>query len=330
MGHSISEGLRGVAFILALFACVVVHEFGHALTAKRFGVKTKDITLYPIGGIASLESMPEKPSQELLVASVGPAINLVIAFVIWLGLKFTGKGVNLSEILNFNYQEMSFASSLFSANIILALFNLIPAFPMDGGRVLRSALAMFMDPLKATSIASRAGQFLAIIFVFFGFFYNFWLVFIGLFIFLGAGAEVRTEEIKHFLEGVRVEDVMMTNFSVLNPDTTVESAAGNYLNSNEKSFVIMDGNNVSGILGYKTIIEALHKGIHDTKIREIMQKEFVKFKCGELVKVKLPLLQRQEQSLFPVLCNDQLVGVISLENLQKWIQTRPDNAVLRT
>ncbi len=178
-------------FILALFVCVIFHEFGHALTAKRYNIQTKDVTVYPIGGVATLESMPRKPKQELMVAFAGPAVNIVIAAALWIYMQLSATMPVWTVLKNVDHmQTESFVFNLFVANIILAVFNLIPAFPMDGGRVLRALLAFKMDRSKATRIAAEVGQFLAILLVFLGFFFNFWLVFIGLFIYLGAIAKL--------------------------------------------------------------------------------------------------------------------------------------------
>src|SRR5205085_9873264 len=176
-------------FVLALFGCVVLHEFGHALTAKRFGVVTRDITLYPIGGISSFESMPEKPAHELLISLAGPAVNIVIAIALWIYLQYSGRIPDLAAMTEAQMAQLPFLYSLFLANLILAIFNLVPAFPMDGGRVFRALLGFAMSKTTASRIAAALGQFLAIIFVFLGFFYNFWLVFLGLFIYLGAAGE---------------------------------------------------------------------------------------------------------------------------------------------
>jgi len=323
MGHGFSEGLAGSVFVIALFTCVVLHEFGHSLTAKRFGVQTKDITIYPIGGIASLESMPAKPVQELQVALAGPAVNVVIAGILWIYLSTTGQAPDLTTMHNIRLSGASFALNLMYANIILAVFNLIPAFPMDGGRVLRSLLAMKMESVKATSVAAKTGQFLAILFVFFGFFYNFWLVFIGLFIFLGAGAESKAEEMKNALQGVRATNVMMSKFVVLHPENTLQKASRHLLNSNEKSFVVMENDKVVGILDYKNIVDGLHDGKVNQKIEAFMQKDFLSFENSEYLSDRFNLIQQENQSLFPVMNKDKLVGVISLDNINKWIQAKP-------
>ncbi len=319
LGHSISAGLDGVIFILVLFACVILHELGHALMAKRFKVNTRDITLYPIGGIASLESIPTEPSQELMVTLAGPAVNLVIGILLWIYLHITNQMPDLETIRSGTIFNFPFAFSIMYANIALAVFNLIPAFPMDGGRVLRSLLAMKLDHSKATEIAARIGQFLAIVFVFIGFFYDFWLVFIGMFLFLGASSESRIGEIKYALEGIRVKDVMVTKFTSLTTDSTIHEASKSLVNTNEKSFLVMRDDNVEGILDYKDIIEALHNGEGQKTVEAYMQKEFIWIGYEDQLSDIFPVIRMGKQSLFPVKGNDKLTGVINSENIDKWI-----------
>ncbi|HNN00722.1 MAG TPA: site-2 protease family protein, partial [Turneriella sp.] len=181
------QALLTVAYIITLFGCVVLHEFGHALTARRFGIVTRDITLFPIGGMARMEKMPEKPMQELLVAIAGPMVNVVIAAGLFAYMHFSPT-VYLIEFPKGPMTPDLFLPTLFLVNVLMAVFNLIPAFPMDGGRILRALLALKFERTRATQIAANLGQVIAIGFVFVGLFYNIWLVFIGIFIYLGAGA----------------------------------------------------------------------------------------------------------------------------------------------
>ncbi|MCL4176967.1 MAG: site-2 protease family protein [Verrucomicrobia bacterium] len=194
--QNVDAALRGVAFIVALFGCVVLHELGHALMAGRYGIKTRDITLLPIGGIARLEKMPENPLQELWVALAGPAVNVVIAAVLLVGLAATGGFTPLEEI---SATGGAFWQRLMVLNIVLVAFNLLPAFPMDGGRVLRARLAMRLGRRRATAIAANVGQGMAILFGIIGFFYNPFLIFIGIFVYLGAQAEAGMVEMQSAL-----------------------------------------------------------------------------------------------------------------------------------
>ena len=302
--------------MLCLFACVVIHEFGHALTAKRFGIVTRDITLYPIGGISSFEEMPEKPSQELLVAIVGPFVNLAIAAVIFIVLAVAGgfpsaasvEGVN--DILN-----MPFLFGLMLANIVLAVFNLIPAFPMDGGRALRAFLSFWMDKVTATRIAAGLGQMLAIGFVFLGFFSNFWLVFIGLFIFLGAGSEVAFARMRSALSGLTTRDALMHRFTRLAPDASLGDAAGTLLNSQETAFVI-DGQPVA-ILTKDDIIRGLTEAGVEGKASHYAVTEIQTVDADTPLSDLLQKVMRADQQVAVVLDAGQPIGLIDRENIEE-------------
>jgi Zn-dependent protease len=182
----VTGAVQGVVLILALFACVLLHEFGHAFAARGFGIRTPDITLLPIGGVARLNRIPEKPWQELVVAIAGPLVNVVIIVVLILVMQ-TSAAIDQPEDLE--SPAFGFLDKIVYVNKMLVLFNLIPAFPMDGGRVLRALLAMAMPYVRATQIAAWIGQGLAVAFGIFGIFFNPWLVFIAYFIFVGARQE---------------------------------------------------------------------------------------------------------------------------------------------
>jgi Zn-dependent protease len=179
--------VQGVLFILALFACVLLHEFGHAFAARGFGIETPDITLLPIGGVARLSRIPDKPWQELVVAIAGPLVNVVIAGVL---IFVIHTSASLEQLEYLENPRVELLAKLASVNVMLVLFNLIPAFPMDGGRVLRALLAMVMPYARATQIAAWIGQGLAVVFGIFGIFGNPLLIFIAFFIFVGAQQEV--------------------------------------------------------------------------------------------------------------------------------------------
>lgn len=182
-----------LVYIVALFAIVVLHELGHALTARRYGIRTRDIILLPIGGVARLERMPRDPRQELLVALAGPAVNVALAIALYALVRLTGAAPSADlYTVDLISSTRAFMYQLVIVNIMLAVFNLIPAFPMDGGRVLRAVLAMRMSSYaRATSIAARVGRLLAVLLGFVGVyeFQNPFWVLIALFVWMGAGSE---------------------------------------------------------------------------------------------------------------------------------------------
>lgn len=317
-GHDLSRVSSGVLFIFALFLCVVLHEFGHALVARRFGVLTHDITLYPIGGIASLESMPEKPVQELLVGIAGPAVNLAIAVFLWAYLSFSGQLQGLSLInMSHDMAEIPLLINLLYANIILALFNLIPAFPMDGGRVFRGFLSFFMDRIRATRIAAGLGQILAIVFVFLGFFYNFWLVFIGLFIYLGAGGEAVYEQTKSSLEGLTIKDALMRRFSVIGPGETLKRAVDLLLNSQETEFVIAAGNKAIGLLTKDEIIRGLAEAGLDAPVSAYMNTDYLILQSDSKLSDFYRHVAEKGKSLALVMDNGVFQGLIDSQNIEE-------------
>jgi len=319
-GHGWWQGVWGALFVLALFACVVLHEFGHALTARQFGVSTKDITLYPIGGIASLEGMPEKPAQELAVGLAGPAVNFAIALVLWLYLETTGQTFELRGILNsHDMTQVPFLWNLLFANVVLAVFNLIPAFPMDGGRVFRALISFFTDRIRATRIAAGLGQLLAILFVFLGFFYNFWLVFIGLFIFLGAGGEATLELTRKALVGLKVGDALMRRFTLLNPDDSLGDAARALLNSQETEFVVADRGRPVGLLGKHDIIRGLSERGKDALVAEFMTRSFVVLDPETTLEDFFGRVLEKDQPAI-VMDGEELLGLIDRENLEERLQ----------
>jgi len=187
----IKEGYKqaglSVLFVCAIFTCVVIHELSHSLVARRFGREPKSITLLPIGGVATIDMMPTKPSQEIAISIVGPVTNIVIAILLAL-VGGSSVAVALTNHSNLTASQI-FITDLIAANIMLAVFNLIPALPMDGGRIFRSILALKFGFLRATLWAVTIGKVIALFFIALGFFYNPWLALIGFFIFAGANSE---------------------------------------------------------------------------------------------------------------------------------------------
>ncbi|SFN43404.1 site-2 protease family protein [Salegentibacter flavus] len=314
------QGILGVVFILALFLCVTLHEFGHALTAKRYDINTKSITLLPIGGLARLEKFPEKPMQELLVAIAGPLVNLVIGVFILLVLLAFNSFPSFSEPMNLmNFSGVGFWYNLLFANMILAIFNLIPAFPMDGGRILRALLLFKFERGKATKIAAGIGQFLAIGFVFLGLYANIFLVFIGIFIYLGAGAEAEMEMTKTSLTGYKVKDILMKQFARLSPRDNLGKAVELLLDGQAHDFVIVEEGKVLGILSRNDLIKGLSEKGNSSPVTDAMQTDFLSLDPEMPLQEVYQQILEQSISVAPVVQNGELLGIIDKENIYEFI-----------
>ena len=316
-GFNTEQIIWSVIFILAIFVCVTLHEFGHALAARRYHIQTKDITLYPIGGVARLEKMPDKPVQELIVALAGPAVNFVIVAALFIFLKLTQIPTDFSVLTHVTADN--FLLSLAIVNLWLAVFNLIPAFPMDGGRVLRALLSFRLNRVLATRIAATIGQIIAVMFVFAGFFNNPFLIFIGLFIFLGAMAEAEMVKSESALKGHTVEEISMKEIPVLNRKDTIEKAVEQLLNGQAKNFLVMDDGKPFGVLGRDGIIKALKEHSKDALIETTADRNLQYIDVKEPVENALILLQVHKNSLLLVTKNNQIQGVVDMENILEYI-----------
>lgn len=309
--------ISGVGFILALFGCVLLHELGHALTARHYGLQTRHITLLPIGGVASMEGMPKDPRQEILVALAGPAVNLVIGIGLFLWLSITRSDA-LGEGLSF--ASGSFTERLMIVNFILAIFNLLPAFPMDGGRVLRAALALRMNHNQATQIAARIGQALALWLGFIGLLYNPFLMFIALFVWIGATAEAGMEEIKTHMTGVTAAQVMLHDFQILSPGDPLSRAIELTLLGSQKDFPVMQGTTMVGVLSQKQLLQGLQKAGDRALVKDWMETDVQSVDVREPLDSVLERLQGCGCRLLAVTDRGRLVGVLDLDNVMEWIR----------
>jgi Zn-dependent protease/CBS domain-containing protein len=316
-GSDLTTTLLSVGFVLTIFLCVVLHELGHSLTAKQYGINTKSITLLPIGGVASLERMPESPKQELLIAVAGPAVNVVIAFILWLALP------PLTSVPDEEFfariTPANFFYMLFFVNLMLVVFNAIPAFPMDGGRVLRALLAFKLGRVRATQIAANLGQILAILFIFIGFFSNPFLILIGVFVFFGAYTENMMVQHLDFLRGHSVREGMMTSFVKLAPTDTVRDALNKLLSTSEHDFIVENEDQVVGTLSRMQLIQAVKNEQIQVPVVEIMSQEFRSFNTKDKLSEAYTEIQKAPGSLFPVLDNGKLAGVINSDNINEFI-----------
>jgi Zn-dependent protease/CBS domain-containing protein len=314
-GKSVDAAWNGVAFILALFGCVLLHELGHSLAARKYGIPTRDITLLPIGGVARLERMPEKPAQELMVALAGPAVNVVLAAVLFVWLSVTNGWAPLSRL---NVASGPFLERLLVANVWLVLFNLIPAFPMDGGRVLRAVLASRMQYVRATQIAAGIGQGLALVFGLIGLFGNPMLLFVALFVWIGASQEASATQMKAAMAGTPIRAAMLTDFRSLESGSTLADAVRLILDGSQQDFPVVEGGRVTGILTRSDLLVALAEHGQSHPITETMRREFQTTDYTEMLEVAFQRLQACECHTMPVLHAGRLVGLLTMENLGEY------------
>lgn len=319
-GANLTRILLSEALIVVLFLCVVLHELGHALTAKKFKINTQKIMLLPIGGVATLEKMPEKPEQELLVALAGPAVNVVIAILLAMIIPvksyFNYDAVVVEEVL---YQPtlQNFLFYLFIANVMLVVFNLIPAFPMDGGRVLRALLTFKLGRVEATKIAAGIGQGLAVLFFILGLFFNPFLILIAFFIFFGAYGENQMVKRNSLLEGHLVREATLTNITLLRPTNTVQEVIDILLTGTEKDFVVTENDKIVGIVTQKDIIE--HAKTPSLTVVDFMDKAFHPIDAGTAITKVLELIGKERKSFFPVMDGKTLIGAIDSVNISEFI-----------
>jgi Zn-dependent protease/predicted transcriptional regulator len=321
-GHGPLAAAEGVVLILAVFACVVLHELGHALTARYYGIPTVNITLLPIGGVAQFERMPREPSQELWITLAGPAVNVVIAAVIVLvgaalgGLAWLGPGQGPRGFVpNLLFQ-------LFWVNVVLVIFNLLPAFPMDGGRILRSFLARHLNYVQATEMAAGVGKAMAVLFGIAGLFWNPWLMLIAVFVYFGAEAEARAVQESDAMAGVTVREAMMTRFTQLAPDDSLQKAAEELLAGAQQDFPVLEGTEVRGLLRRQDLVDGLRERGSEHLVREVMTSVPCVLDDSLPLSETLPLMRDSGCNTLPVLRDNNLVGLITLENVGELLLLR--------
>jgi len=318
-----SAALEATALWVSIFGCVLLHEYGHALTARAYGIRTHDITLLPIGGLARLEKMPDKPAQEIIVAVAGPAVNVVIAAVLGAIILASGGFQPVGEL---DVARGSFLQRLFAINIGLVLFNLLPAFPMDGGRVLRGLLALAMDHTRATRIAAVVGQSMAVIFVIVAFFAQAPMLFlIAFFVWIGAQAEVGASEARSVLAGVLVRQAMLTDFRTLGIFDTLRDASTLVLQGSQQDFPVVESGpdgRVAGVLTRAGLMRALAAHGLDARVVEAMEREVPGVQADDVLEAVLPGLRENGTSATPVYADGRLVGLLTMENIGELMMIR--------
>ncbi|HEY7550666.1 MAG TPA: site-2 protease family protein [Hyphomicrobiaceae bacterium] len=315
-----------VAFIVLLFVCVVLHEFGHVFAARAYGIRTSDVTLLPIGGVSSLERMPEKPGQEIVVALAGPAVNLVVAALLAVAL---GASFDFGQMAQFDDAGASLLGRVAAANVALCVFNLIPAFPMDGGRVLRALLAIRLGYTRATRVAATIGQGLAFVFALLGLLGGGpILILIAVFIFLAASGEAGYVQARDYTRGYLASHAMITSYQTLGPSSIADDAAALLLRTTQQEFPVVDGAGVMrGVLTRDALIGALQKTGGTTPVLEIMERDIPTVPENACLDNIFQRVQRSPARLVGVVGpGGRLVGYITAENLSELIMIQSSRA----
>jgi Zn-dependent protease len=329
----VEGAIFGVIVTLLLFAIVILHEFGHSIVAQGFGVEVKQIVLLPIGGVAQLDRVPDNPVQEFLIAIAGPAVNFVLAVILLLLAAAVGQPITTGDMGNiFNMLGDLTLRSIFIytffTNLFLGVFNLIPAFPMDGGRVLRALLAMRLQYMTATRLAVGIGQSIAWLMGLFGFLSgNLFLILIAVFVYLGASQEGRQVQIRHVLAGVKVSQVFSRQVETLAPTDQLRKAIGLTLSSFQADFPVCDGNQLVGLLPYRRLVEVLDQQGADVIVGDVMETDIEPVSPDdEMIDVQQRLASEGVDAL-PVLEGGQFVGLITgrdVSEIYRLMSTQPD------
>ena len=318
-GGLVEDGWGGAAWAVALFssifACIALHELGHSVVAQQLGVQVKSITLLPIGGVAALRNIPENPWHEIAITLAGPMVNAAIAAAL---LPFTGLPSHiLFVVMPRDTHELLL--NLAQANITLFLFNFIPAFPMDGGRLLRAVLALVLPYRRATAIAATVGQGLAILFILAGLKFSFWLVIIGMFIFMGAEGEERIVRMRSLLSDLDVEEVMSRDFVVLTPRTEIGEGLRMVYQTGQDDFPVMDGDRLVGLVSRAAMVETVNRIGPQIMVAEVMDTDVLVASPQDKVAHVYEEMMSEGRTSFPVVAGDQVIGLLSPENVSRYL-----------
>jgi Zn-dependent protease/CBS domain-containing protein len=325
--------LAGVIITLLLFTIVVLHELGHSMAAVNYGVPVKQIVLLPIGGVAQLGKMPDKPFQEFVIAVAGPAVNFSLAILLGAVGWFLGYRFEISQLsAAFTGLSQANAASIFSyifaSNLFLGVFNLLPAFPMDGGRILRALLALRIKYSQATAIAVSIGRLLAWLMGLWGLLSgSFFLIVIAVFIYTGAGQEGKIVQLRSVLEGITVAQAYSRQAKALTPESTLQDAVDLTLNSFQSDFPVCSQEELVGLLPHSKLIDAINRFPLHTPIKEVMLTDIKPVNLWEgLFQVQQQLAELKIDSL-PVVEGGRFKGLITsrdLSEVYRLLAGRPD------
>ncbi len=318
----------GLVFVAAAFACVALHELGHSVVAQRFGVRVSAITLLPIGGVAALRSIPEKPSHEIAITVAGPLVNVAIFGVLYVvGYYAPFDAPYYRGLVSFPGLPMSLADligALLSLNKLMVVFNLIPAYPMDGGRLLRATLASLMPFTRATAVAANVGRGIAVIFMVLGFLWTGGLVLgiIGALIFFAAGSEQQAIRLRSILRGATVGQVMNPEFARVTPDATAADCYEKIYRSSQDDFPVMADGQLLGLLAREDVLETMRQGAGLARAGDLMRTIYHRVRPDMALEVAHEQLQAGRRRTFPVELDGAVVGLLTAENVQRYFAAK--------
>ncbi|KSV72415.1 site-2 protease family protein [Sinorhizobium sp. Sb3] len=312
---------EGIAFVISVFLCVVLHEFGHIAAARHFGIKTPDITLLPIGGLARLERNPNKPLEEFVIAIAGPLVNVLIAGLVVMAI---GGTLGWDQLVAPQDPRVDFLARLAGVNIFLVVFNMIPAFPMDGGRVLRAVLAWHLPWARATTLAARTGQVIAIAMGVLGIFFNPLLILIAIFVYFAAETEAQGSELQAISAGTSVSDVMITDFATLGPQACVGEAVELLLATSQSEFpVLNEVGRFEGLITRESIVQAMKDGGANAPVITVMRRDIPTVDEQSPIDVTLRLMQEASAPAVPIVDRSQrVVGLMNYETIGELLMLR--------
>ncbi len=319
-GDGWGAALKAVLLLVAVFFTILLHELGHALTARHFGIRTLDIQLTPMGGMSHLERVPEKPQQELYISLAGPIVSLLIALMLWRFISFTHRPFDFDSLLDPAAHPLA---ALMYVNLALGLYNLLPIFPMDGGRALRAALAFRRSYPDATRIATRFAQVGSIALAIVPGRFNLVFVLTAVWVWMSARKELRDVRERHTVRPFSIRDVMVPEPLTLSTDDTLKKAAAAFTSTFQSEFPVMQGDSVAGVLGFTELLQGLEKHGEDAAVREAMRRDPEGIEVGAKIEDALARLNEQDDetdTVLMVLERDRLVGLLPMSNLKELIK----------
>jgi Zn-dependent protease/CBS domain-containing protein len=313
------SSLMSVLYIGALFGSVLLHEVAHSIVSWKFGIRTLEIVMFPIGGVARLERNP-KPREEFWISLVGPFVNLLIAAFLFTWLYSRGGLMHLAELVK--PTDANLLERIAVGNLVLAAFNLLPAFPMDGGRILRSLLAERMPEDRASQIAARAGRMLAFVMGLYGLLsMHFLIVFVAFFVYVGAAQESAAATGRALTQGIPVRDAMVTRFHTLDHGNTIGDAARLLLETSQQDFPVLHAGQVTGLLGRTELLRAMALEGSEAYVAGAMDRDFLRLEPDLDLSEVLPKMAHAGACAL-VMDGEKLIGLLTSENLSEYLLLR--------